>query len=60
MNYQVVYHQSKQYSIWPENKVIPKGWASTGFSGSETQCLDTICDAYGKIFPKRINEDHQN
>lgn len=38
----VVVNDEEQYSVWPEDKPLPAGWRSAGFSGSESDCADYI------------------
>lgn len=38
----VVVNHEEQYSIWPDDRPCPPGWARTGFSGSKSDCLEHI------------------
>ena len=41
----VVVNEEEQYSIWPVNKEIPRGWRTDGTQGSKADCvayIDTI------------------
>jgi len=40
--YKVVVNLEEQYSIWPERKPCPDGWAEVGVSGSKAECLAHI------------------
>lgn len=41
-NYNVVVNHEEQYSIWPEEKEIPKGWKAIWGPNSKKECLDHI------------------
>ncbi|AGW94296.1 MULTISPECIES: MbtH family protein [Cupriavidus] len=40
--FHVVRNDEGQYSIWPDYKPVPAGWASAGFQGSRDACLAHI------------------
>lgn len=40
--YHVITSGDKQYSIWPVNRAIPKGWQAAGGAGSKVECFDYI------------------
>ena len=49
--YLVVVNHEEQYSIWPDDKVIPNGWKAVGKSGNKQQCLNYIKDIWTNILP---------
>lgn len=40
--FEVVINGEEQYSIWPDYKPIPSGWAIVGRRGSKRECLAYI------------------
>jgi MbtH protein len=40
--YQVVVNDEEQYSIWPQNRPLPAGWAEVGICGVKEECLAHI------------------
>lgn len=38
----VVANHEEQYSIWPVERGLPRGWREAGPSGSRDECLDYI------------------
>lgn len=51
--YTVVTTSSGRYSVWPSVGQPPIGWRSTGFRGTETECLDRIADEWRDVRPPR-------
>ncbi len=52
--YQVVLNGEEQYSIWPVDREIPKGWSGTGKTGSKQECLDHIGEVWTDMTPKSL------
>ncbi len=40
--YQVVVNHEEQYSIWPVERALPRGWSTVGRSGSQDECKTYI------------------
>jgi MbtH protein len=40
--FNVVINDELQYSIWPENLLLPAGWKLAGKSGSKSDCLEFV------------------
>jgi uncharacterized protein YbdZ (MbtH family) len=40
--YSVVVNDEEQYSIWPRERTLPKGWRGAGFEGVLSACLEHI------------------
>lgn len=40
--YQVVVNDEEQYSIWPEDREVPRGWRGVGATGPKEECLAHI------------------
>ena len=66
--YKVVINHEEQYSIWPVDREIPKGWKDVGKQGTKQQCLDYIEEVWTDMRPlslrrkmeemeKKIEED---
>jgi MbtH protein len=36
--YMVLVNQEEQYSLWPRDKSIPRGWCSVGKEGTRAEC----------------------
>ena len=59
--YKVVVNHEEQYSIWPADQENPAGWKDVGTSGSKTECLAYIKEAWTDMRPlslrKHMEED---
>lgn len=53
-NFNVVINDNKQYSIWPEELVIPNGWYKDGFSGIKEECLQYIKEVWTDLNPNEV------
>ncbi|MBD2813323.1 MbtH family NRPS accessory protein [Xenorhabdus sp. Flor] len=42
----VVINIKKQYSIWPDESLIPIGWMATGKKGTKEECLNHIASIW--------------
>jgi MbtH protein len=40
--FRVVVNHEQQYSIWPDYKSVPPGWAENGITGLKSECLTWI------------------
>jgi RimJ/RimL family protein N-acetyltransferase/uncharacterized protein YbdZ (MbtH family) len=57
----VVRNDEEQYSVWPADMGLPPGWHSTGFAGTEQQCLDHVAEVWTDLRPlsvRRVLADH--
>ena len=52
--YKVVINHEVQYSIWPSNKKVPKGWKATNFSGDLKSCKNYIEEVWTDMRPLSI------
>jgi len=52
--YKAVVNQEDQHSIWPLDKANPPGWRDTGKSGSKSECLAYIREAWIDITPLNL------
>ena len=54
--YRVVVNQEEQYSIWPADREIPKGWSDVGKSGTKNQCLEYIGEVWTDMRPLSLRK----
>lgn len=52
--YTVVINHDEQYSIWFQNREIPRGWIEVGVEGTKTDCLDYIEKVWVDMRPLRV------
>ncbi|MGL4858164.1 MAG: MbtH family protein [Enterobacteriaceae bacterium] len=52
--YQVLKNDEGQYSLWPEDKMIPAGWLSVGKTGSKNDCLEYIKNVWTDMRPSSL------
>ncbi|MDR0218101.1 MAG: MbtH family protein [Enterobacteriaceae bacterium] len=46
IGWMVVINGKKQYSVWPDEHLIPVGWMATGKRGSKEECLEHIASTW--------------
>jgi MbtH protein len=49
--YQVVANHEEQYSIWPAERDLPRGWRPAGPEGSKAACLEHIDQVWTDMRP---------
>ncbi|KOG87421.1 MbtH family protein [Streptomyces varsoviensis] len=49
--YAVVRNHEDQYSVWPEDRAAPEGWALVGVAGSKSECLAHISAVWTDLRP---------
>ena len=49
--YRVVVNHEEQYSIWPKDREIPKGWSEAGKEGPKDECLSYIEEVWTDMRP---------
>lgn len=54
--YQVVVNHEEQYSIWPADRENALGWTSAGKSGSKSECLAYIKEAWTDMRPLSLRK----
>jgi MbtH protein len=54
--YQVVINHEEQYSIWPEDREVPRGWKSIGKNGTKQDCLDYIEEVWTDMRPRSLRK----
>lgn len=53
-DYSVVINHDEQYSIWFQNREVPRGWVEVGFRGKKKECLDYIEEVWTDMRPLRV------
>src|ERR1051325_6306283 len=54
--YKVVVKHEEQYSIWPDDKEIPRGWNDVGKSGRKDECLAYIKEVWTDMRPLSLRK----
>lgn len=54
--YQVVINHEEQYSIWPADREIPRGWKAVGPSGPKDTCLEYIKEVWTDMRPLSLRK----
>jgi MbtH protein len=49
--YCVVVNEEGQYSIWPAERELPRGWFDVGTHGSKEECLAHIDEVWTDMRP---------
>lgn len=52
--YRVVVNDEEQYSIWPAEREIPRGWKDAGKSGPKAECLAYIEQVWTDMRPESL------
>ncbi|MGO1080512.1 MbtH family protein [Inquilinus sp. CA228] len=52
--FHVVVNHEEQYSIWPDYKEIPEGWAAVGKTGPKAECLAYIAEVWTDMRPQSL------
>ena len=56
----VVINHEKQYSIWPKDREIPKGWKAEGNEGTMEKCLEYIEKVWIDMRPLSLRKMVEN
>lgn len=54
--YKVVINDEEQYSIWFEDREVPKGWREVGKSGPKAECLAYIKEVWTDMRPLSLRK----
>ena len=54
--YAVVINYEEQYSIWPSQKALPRGWRAVGKQGSKADCLKYIDEVWTDMRPASLRQ----
>ena len=49
--HQVVVNHEEQYSLWPADRDLPRGWRAAGCSGTREECLAHIEEVWTDLTP---------
>jgi MbtH protein len=52
--YKVVVNHEEQYSIWPADREMPRGWREAGKQGSKAECLSHIEQVWTDMRPLSV------
>ena len=55
--FQVVVNHEEQYSIWPADRGLPRGWKNAGKSGTKQECLDYIEEVWTDMRPLSLRKN---
>jgi MbtH protein len=45
------------YCLWPEGKAVPRGWQSTGQSGSKQACIQHLQQVWTDMRPLAVHKE---
>lgn len=54
--YNVVVNHEEQYSIWPTDREIPRGWNAVGKTGLKQECLEYIKEVWTDMRPLSLRK----
>ncbi len=54
--YRVVINDEEQYSIWPADRAIPRGWREAGATGTKAVCLAHIQTVWTDMRPLSLRK----
>lgn len=54
--YTVVVNDEEQYSIWPQDLPVPKGWKAAGKAGLKDECLAHIKEVWTDMRPLSLRK----
>lgn len=54
--YQVVINHEEQYSVWPTEKPLPRGWKALKTQGSLNRCMDYIEEVWTDMRPLSLRK----
>jgi len=49
--FRVVANHEEQYSLWPSDRELPKGWSDAGKMGTREECLAYIDEVWTDMRP---------
>lgn len=52
--YRVVVNHEEQYSIWPADQEIPRGWSDAGKVGPKAECLAYVGEVWTDMRPASL------
>ena len=54
VRFAVVVNIEEQYSIWPADRELPRGWRAEGTSGTKDDCLAHIQEVWTDMRPLSV------
>lgn len=51
---QILVNGEGQYSLWPADRVPPRGWSQAGPQGTREECLSYIEEAWSDMTPRSL------
>lgn len=54
--YAVVVNHEEQYSVWPAERELPRGWRAAGKQGTKQECLAFIKTAWTDMRPLSLRK----
>ena len=54
--YDVVVNEEEQYSIWPLERELPKGWRKAGKSGNKKECGEYVKEVWTDMRPLSLRK----
>jgi MbtH protein len=54
--YDVVVNEEEQYSIWPIERELPKGWRKTDHSGTKAECGEYVKKVWTDMRPLSLRK----
>jgi len=58
--YRVVVNHEEQYSIWPIERDVPRGWREAGKQGPKQECLEFIKEVWVDMRPLSLRKAMDN
>ncbi len=52
--YRAVMNDEEQYSIWPADRELPRGWKDAGRTGTKAECLAFIEQVWTDMRPRSL------
>jgi len=52
--FKVVVNDEGQYSLWPEEKILPSGWRGDGSVGTKEECIEHIKKIWTDLRPLSV------
>ena len=57
LEYKVVINHEEQYSIWPADRELPRGWKASGVTGAKRRCLEYIEEVWTDMRPLSLHRE---
>lgn len=54
--YIVLVNDEEQYSLWPRDKSIPRGWRSVGKEGTRAECEQYVDEVWTDMRPLSLRK----